>query len=83
MEIGQPPISRSVEQMAQILPTDLQARNKWVKSTRSFQVGDIVILKDPSLQALSWPIDRVAKVYHGEDGLVHIVDLRCKEKIYK
>ena len=49
-----------------------------MKSIRSFQIGDIVILK-----ALSWPIARVAKVYHGEDGLVHVVDLRYKEKIYK
>ena len=66
----------------------LQSREKWKNSTPNFQVGDVVILKDETLTShetllkRSWPLALIVHTHAGHDGLVGVVDVRCKDKIY-
>ena len=53
----------------------LQARQKWSKVRRNFQVGDIVLLKEDSPRN-TWPMGRVVHVVPDEKGLVHSVQLK-------
>ena len=61
----------------------LQARHKWESASRNLQVGDVVLLKDQSLATPHWPLAAVQRVFPGEDGLVRVVEIRCKGKLYR
>ena len=53
----------------------LQARQKWNKVRRNFQVGDIVLLKEDCPRN-TWPMGRVMQVVPDEKGLVRSVQLK-------
>lgn len=53
----------------------LQRRNKWQRSTRSFQINDIVLLRDETTSPLSWPLGRITQVFPGHDGAIRVVDV--------
>ena len=61
----------------------LQARHKWTKSTRNYQIGDIVLLKDETLYNRHWPMARVTRTFSGDDGITRIIELQCLGKTYK
>ena len=61
----------------------LQARHKWESASRNLQVGDVVLLKDQSFATPHWPLAAVQRVFPGEDGLVRVVEIRCKGKLYR
>ncbi|XP_055839281.1 uncharacterized protein LOC129907208 [Episyrphus balteatus] len=58
--------------------TSLQQRPKWREAKRDFEVGDLVILKEPNLPPSQWLLERVTEVHPGEDGHVRVVTLRTK-----
>ena len=55
----------------------LQARQKWVNPSRSFAVGDIVLVVDERFPRSSWPLGRIVNVHESpHDGLVRSVTLK-------
>ena len=60
----------------------LQERQKWSKSRRNLQIGDIVLLKDECTPRCRWPLARVEQVYPSEDGLVRKVNVRRGQSTY-
>ena len=61
----------------------LGARNKWVTMKRNLQVGDLVYVKDESLNSRNWPLARIIAVFPGDDGNVRAVDIKCQGRIYR
>ncbi len=60
----------------------LEARHKWLTKERDFQVGDIVYLKDKSLNTRSWPLAKITAIFPGDDGHVRAVDVLCRGNTY-
>ncbi len=65
----------------------LQARNKWKKSHPNIKFGEVVIIKDETLQNKNieinpWPLDLIIKVHPGPDELVRAVTVRCQDKTF-
>ena len=58
----------------------LQSRHKWEQTKPNLREGDIVLLKDLMPH---WPMGRVERVFPGEDDFVRVVELRCKNKMYR
>ena len=54
----------------------LQQRQKWVKPTRNFAAGDIVLLKSDQTARNQWPMAKIIKVNTGSDGLVRSATIR-------
>ena len=52
-----------------------QTRQKWCKSRRNLQVGDVVLLVDEQLARCQWRLGRIVEVYPGQDPLVRKVKL--------
>ena len=56
----------------------LQERQKWLFPERSVQVGDVVLVVDPSAPRGSWPLGRVQAVFPDKKGLVRSVEVKTK-----
>ena len=54
----------------------LQQRHKWVKPTRNFATGDIVLLKTDQTLRNQWPMAKIINVNTGNDGLVRSATIR-------
>ena len=63
--------------------TSLRRSNKWLRSSRNIQVGDIAILQEDNLVPTKWPLARVLEVYPGKDGLVRVVTVKTSTGVYK
>ena len=61
----------------------LQSRHKWEQTKPNLREGNIVLVKDSALSMPHWPMGRVERVFPGEDELVRVVELRCKNKTYR
>lgn len=61
----------------------LQHRPKWVKASKNLQVGDLVLLKDPSFSPSFWPLARITETHPGDDGLVRVVTVRTMKSTFK
>ena len=53
----------------------LQSRCKWLKPTRSFKPGDVVLMRDSSSKRHNCPIGKISSVKSSPDGLVRSVTL--------
>ena len=53
----------------------LQLRQRWLRSSRSLNVNDVVLIMDDASPRNSWPLGRVLETYPGTDGLVRSVKL--------
>lgn len=53
----------------------LQTRWKWQTSTKNFQVGELVILKDVNTCPNDWPLAKIVAVFPDSTGLVRTVDV--------
>lgn len=60
---------------------ELQTRHKWSKSSVSLTVGTIVIVDQPNLPPLKWPM--VEEVFPGTDGVVRVALVRVATGRYK
>ena len=56
----------------------LQERQKWLFPERSVQVGDVVLVVDPSAPRGSWPLGRVQAVFPDKKGLVRSAEVKTK-----
>ena len=61
----------------------LQERQKWHKTQRNLQTGELVLIADDNVPRHQWPIGRVTNVFPGSDGLVRSVEVRAKESTYR
>jgi len=61
----------------------LQQRHKWQGSTKTFQIGDVVFLREDIFSYRQWPLARITQLMPGDDGIVRVVKLRCKGKEYE
>ncbi|CAI6347933.1 unnamed protein product [Macrosiphum euphorbiae] len=60
----------------------LQERSKETRFNRNLQVGDLVLVNEPS-SPLTWPTARVVEVHPGADGIVRVAKVKLsREKIY-
>ena len=51
----------------------LQARNKWIRPRRNFQVGDVVLLKENQSPRNRWPMAKVMETHPDDQGQVRSV----------
>ncbi|KAL2089190.1 hypothetical protein ACEWY4_016089 [Coilia grayii] len=56
----------------------LQERQKWLGLKRSFKVGDVVLIADPSLARNSWMLGRITKVIPDYRGVVRSAEVQTK-----
>ena len=61
----------------------LQERQKWQKTQRNLQTGELVLIADDNVPRHQWPIGRVTNVFPGSDVLVGSVEVRAKESTYR
>ncbi len=61
----------------------IQARSKWRTGGQQLRVGDLVFLKDVTLNYRRWPIARVTAVFPGDDDIVRAVDVACGSRTYR
>lgn len=54
---------------------ELQLRKKWKTNTRSLNVGDLVLLHEDHVPALSWRLGRISRLYTGSDGISRVADV--------
>ncbi|CAI6343478.1 unnamed protein product [Macrosiphum euphorbiae] len=60
----------------------LHERSKWTRPNRNLQVGDLVLVNEPSAP-LTWPTARVVEVHPGADGIVQMAKVKLSTgKIY-
>ncbi|XP_044313279.1 uncharacterized protein LOC123037281 [Drosophila rhopaloa] len=57
----------------------LQQRPKWCQETESFQLNDLVIIKDDRFPPSQWLLGRVMEVHPGTDALVRVVTVKTKQ----
>lgn len=62
---------------------ELQVRNKWSKTSPSLSVGTVVIMDQPNLPPLQWPLGVVEQIYPGTDGVVRVALVRTTTGRYK
>ncbi len=59
----------------------LQKRQKWTNVRKNFNVGDIVLVVDPTAPRGSWPLGRVLEAKTDASGLTRSVKLKTKTSI--
>ena len=63
--------------LREIIP-NLGIRQKWTRDGRNYEVGDEVLIMDPSLPRYKWIIGRISQVYPGRDNIVRVVDVKLE-----
>ncbi|KAL0177460.1 hypothetical protein M9458_026354, partial [Cirrhinus mrigala] len=61
--------------------TLMQERQKWSKVRQNINVGDIVVIVDPTSPRSSWPLARILETKPDSGGLVRSVKLKTKTGI--
>ena len=61
----------------------LQEHQKWHKTQRNLQTGELVLIADDNAPRHQWPIGRVTNVFPGSDGLVRSGEVRAKGSTYR
>ena len=61
----------------------LQECQKWHKTQRNLQTGELVLIADDNVPRRQWPIGRVTNMFPGSDGLVRSVQVRAKGSPYR
>ncbi|XP_039287855.1 uncharacterized protein LOC120352198 [Nilaparvata lugens] len=62
---------------------ELQKRGKWWKSSTPLEVGTVVIVDQPNLPPLQWPLGIVEQVFPGMDGQVRVALVHLKNGCLK
>jgi hypothetical protein len=55
---------------------DLIERRKWLRPRRNLAVDDIVLVVMPNVKRGEWPIGRITRVIHGQDGVVRSAEVK-------
>ena len=59
----------------------LQRAVKWHKTTRNYQVGDLVLLTDGNVYQCQWTMAKVVAVHPGKDKIVRAVDVQVEKAV--
>lgn len=62
---------------------NLQARQKWQRSSQNITVDSVVLIVDPSLPRAQWLIGRVIKVIASPDGCIRTAEVKVKDSLHK
>ncbi|XP_065089698.1 uncharacterized protein LOC135710920 [Ochlerotatus camptorhynchus] len=68
--------------LAEYLP-EITRRTKWLSADRQIQIGDIVIIVDPSFPRNCWPKGRVVNTKVSKDGQVRSATVRTASGMYE
>lgn len=63
--------------------SELQQRTKWRVPGRSFQLGDLVLIKEQNAPPLHWRMGRIAKLFPGSDGISRVADVATTTGTYR
>lgn len=58
----------------------LQSRKKWTDNIKNVAVGDIVLLREPQLRRVGWPMGIISKVFPSSDDKVRKVEVRVSKQ---
>lgn len=58
----------------------LQSRKKWPDNIKNVAVGDIVLLREPQLRRVGWPMGIISKVFPSSDDKVRKVEVRVSKQ---
>ncbi|XP_071632830.1 uncharacterized protein [Temnothorax longispinosus] len=61
----------------------LQQRKKWQTCQINLKIGDLVLLRNPSLPPTKWDIGRVLQCHTGDDDLVRVVTIKTARSTLK
>ena len=61
---------------------NLQIRSKWYKKRENLEIGDIVLMINPSSSRANWKMAIVREIYPDDDGNVRSVKVKSSEGIY-
>jgi hypothetical protein len=61
----------------------LQQRQRWMRTSDSPQVGDIVLLKEDNLPPLLWPTAAITDTHPGKDHRVRVVTVKTCNGTFK
>ena len=61
---------------------EIQQRQKWTKTTRSFRIGDVVLIRDEINPPAKWPLGIISELHPGSDGVVRVVRLKTEKSFY-
>lgn len=59
----------------------LNQRTRWLKRTKEFEVGDIVLLKNENMPPSKWALARIVKKHPGQDGINRVYTVRHNSKL--
>ncbi|XP_039275967.1 uncharacterized protein LOC120349603 [Nilaparvata lugens] len=62
---------------------ELQVRGKWSKSSPPLTVGTVVIVDQPNLPPLKWPLGIIEEVFPGADGVICVAVVRLATGRFK
>ncbi|XP_054708422.1 uncharacterized protein LOC129218221 [Uloborus diversus] len=58
----------------------LQQRNKWQFAKDNVEVGTMVLLKEPNVPPLQWPLGRIVETIKGSDNKIRVVKIRTSNE---
>lgn len=58
-------------------------RYKWNVKTPELKIGDVVLVKEDHLPPAKWLYGRVVAVHPGQDNLIRVVSLKCKNSVIR
>ncbi|GFY72583.1 integrase catalytic domain-containing protein [Trichonephila inaurata madagascariensis] len=63
--------------------THLQTHVKWSVPNPNLRGNQLILLKDPNIKPLDWPIRHILQVFPGNEGLVTVVYVKTSSGILK
>ena len=60
----------------------LQSRQRWTRTSRNVQLGDVVLLADQDVPRGQWRMGKVVKVFPSRDGLVRKALVKTSTSVY-
>lgn len=60
----------------------LQMRSKWKTKEKNLEPNVLVLLKEPNVQPLCWPMGRVIETFPGPDGVVRVAKIKTAKGTY-
>lgn len=54
----------------------LQQRHKWKKPVTNIKEGELVLLKDETINPEKWPLAKISKVHPGPDGTIRVATIQ-------
>lgn len=70
------------DRFSQEYVTEQQTRNKWAKSYRSLEVGDLVFIRNETTPPCQWLMGRITQVFPGKDGKVRSCEVKTEKSTY-